>query len=54
MEVPQARNGWSGGLINLIPSTTGVWQYPYTQSHCDTHSLNSVHVAAELHAADTT
>jgi hypothetical protein len=23
MEVPQARTGWSGGLINLIPSTTG-------------------------------
>lgn len=23
MEVPQARNGWSGGLVNLIPSTTG-------------------------------
>jgi hypothetical protein len=23
MEIPQARNGWSGGLVNLIPSTTG-------------------------------
>ncbi|KAF8059117.1 hypothetical protein HT031_005289 [Scenedesmus sp. PABB004] len=23
MEVPQARSGWSGGLVNLLPSTTG-------------------------------
>jgi hypothetical protein len=23
MEVPQARSGWSGGLVTLVPSTTG-------------------------------
>jgi hypothetical protein len=44
MEVPQARSGWSGGLVNLIPSTTGTSLFTAKTGRCE----QSVVVTAAL------